>query len=824
MRQKFIVEGMTCSACSSYVFNAVNKLNGIKSCSVNLLANSMDVEFDESLCSINSIEKAVSNAGYKAYIKGQNKNNVEKEKDNALIKLIATGIILLVLMYVSMSHMFNLPLPSFISGINNAVPFAFTQLLIVIPIIYIYRSFYISGYKKLFKLHPNMDTLISLGSTASLIYGIFAIYRMSYGISTSNIELVEKYYHNLYFEAAGMILVLVSFGKYLEKLSKRKTTTAITRLMDLAPKKALVFRNDVEEIVDIEEVRINDIVIVKKGDSVPVDGLIIEGSASLNQANITGESVPVYKVINDEVYSSTTVESGYIKIKATKVGEDTTIASIIHLVEEASSSKAPISKLADKISGIFVPFIISLSLITFVIYMLLHTSFEDAFNYAISILVIACPCALGLATPVAIMVGTGVGASNGLLIKNAEILEKAHLIKTIVFDKTGTITKGKPTVIDFISYIDKGELLSIIYSIENKSEHPLASSIIKYAKENNATLKEVLGFSFSEGIGLTGVINNNTYSIGNSKLIKEEKYLSIMDKYSLEGKTPLVVTKNDEVIGIITLKDPLKENAIEAIKVLKKSNIKTIMLTGDNDIVASQVAKEVGIDEVYSSLLPSDKLKIISSLKQDDKHLVAMVGDGVNDAPALTTADLGISLKGASDIALLSSDIVLLRDDLLDVINVINLSKRVLNTIKGNLFWAFFYNFIGIILASGILYPIINIRLSPMIGSLAMSCSSVFVVLNALTINLFKVKKSNKIIIQEEIKEEEEKMKTITISVEGMMCPHCVKHVKDACLKVNGVSDATPSLEKNNVEVICLDYVNKEDLIKEIINAGYKAY
>ena len=820
MKQKFQVDGMTCSACSSHVFNSVNKLDGVISCNVNLLSNSMVVEFDEKICNINKIENSVKNAGYKAYIKGQEKIN-NKEKDYSLVKLISTGIILLILMYVSMSHMFNFPLPSFISGVNNAISFAFTQLLIVSPILYIYRNFYISGYKKLFKLHPNMDTLIALGSTASFIYGIYAIYMMSYGFSINNMDIVNKYYHNLYFEAAGMILVLVSLGKYLEKLSKKKTTTAITKLMDLAPKKACVLINNQEEIIDIEDVKLNDIVIVKKGDAIPVDGLILEGNGSINQANITGESVPVYKSINDEVYSSTILESGYLKIKASKVGEDTTIASIIHLVEEASSSKAPISKLADKISGIFVPFIMSLSLITFIIYICLSFTFEDAFNYAISILVIACPCALGLATPVAIMVGTGVGASNGLLIKNAEILEKAHLIKTVVFDKTGTITKGKPTVIDFISYIDESELKSIIYNIENKSEHPLANAIINYLK--NDSIKELIvdNFKSIDGVGLSCKINGDNYLIGNAKILKDNKLIDTINDYSKTGKTPLIVTKNDEVIGLLTIKDPLKENSIESIKALKKANINVVMLTGDNELTARCIANEVGIEKVYSEVLPKDKLEIINSLKVDSTHLVAMVGDGVNDAPALMSADLGISLKGASDIALESSDIVLLRDDLLDVINVIKLSKRVLNTIKGNLFWAFFYNFIGIILASGVLYPIIKIRLSPMIGSLAMSCSSVFVVLNALTINLFKVKKSKK--VTKPITKEKEIMKTIEIKVEGMMCPHCVKHVTDACLKVNGVKDVNTSLENKNTVITCLEDVKKEELIAAITNAGYEA-
>ena len=819
MIKHFSVEGMTCSACSSHVDSAVRKVNGVNDVNVNLLSNSMTVDYNEEVCSNLEIESAVNKAGYKAYIKDNKNTSKDKKIDKSLIKLIVCFAILLLLMYVSMSHMFSLPLPDFLLGTENAVIYASTQLVIVIPIIIIYRNYYISGYKKLFKGHPNMDTLIALGSTASLIYGIYAIIMMSIGLNNNDYTLVDKYRMNLYFESAGMILVLVSLGKYFEKISKKKTTASITKLMDLAPKTACVVKNGLEVIKKVEFVNVNDIVVVKKGEAIPIDGIIIQGNASIDQANITGESMPVKKGINDEVYSSTIISSGYILIKATKVGENTSIANIIKLVEEASNSKAPISKLADKISGIFVPLIISLSLLTFIIYMALSYPFEDAFNFAISMLVIACPCALGLATPVAIMVGTGVGAENGLLIKNAEILEKAHLIKTIVFDKTGTITKGKPKVIDFISYDNKQELVSILYTIESKSEHPLANAICEYTSKLNPQNLNIENFESIEGKGLSCKYNNHTYLIGNTRFIKNnDEIINKVEEYSKTGKTTIIILRNDVVIGLLTIKDPLKNTSIEAIKEIKKLGIKTIMLTGDNKFTANKVAEEVGIDEVYAEVFPGDKQRIINSLKTDDNHLVAMIGDGVNDAPALMSSDLGISLKGGSDIALESSDIVLLRDDLLDVVNVIRLSKRVLNTIKGNLFWAFFYNSIGIILASGILYSLINIKLTPMIGSLAMSCSSVFVVLNALTINLFKIKKSN----IEEIKEENI-MKEIIISVEGMMCPHCVKHVQDACLNVSGVKEAVASLEHNNVTVQAENNVNASDLVEAITKAGYTA-
>lgn len=819
MIKHFSIEGMTCSACSSHVDSAVRKVNGVNDVNVNLLSNSMTVDYNEEVCSNLEIESAVNKAGYKACIKDNKNTSKDKKIDKALIKLIVCFAILLLLMYVSMSHMFSLPLPDFLLGTENAVIYASTQLVIVIPIIIIYRNYYISGYKKLFKGHPNMDTLIALGSTASLIYGIYAIIMMSIGLNNNDYTLVDKYRMNLYFESAGMILVLVSLGKYFEKISKKKTTASITKLMDLAPKTACVVENGLEVIKKVEFVNVNDIVVVKKGEAIPIDGIIIQGNASIDQANITGESMPVKKGINDEVYSSTIISSGYILIKATKVGENTSIANIIKLVEEASNSKAPISKLADKISGIFVPLIMSLSLLTFIIYMALSYPFEDAFNFAISMLVIACPCALGLATPVAIMVGTGVGAENGLLIKNAEILEKAHLIKTIVFDKTGTITKGKPKVIDFISYDNKQELVSILYTIESKSEHPLANAICEYTSKLNPQNLNIENFESIEGKGLSCKYNNHTYLIGNTRFIKNnDEIINKVEEYSKTGKTTIIILRDDVVIGLLTIKDPLKNTSIEAIKEIKKLGIKTIMLTGDNKFTANKVAEEVGIDEVYAEVFPGDKQRIINSLKTDDKHLVAMIGDGVNDAPALMSSDLGISLKGGSDIALESSDIVLLRDDLLDVVNVIRLSKRVLNTIKGNLFWAFFYNSIGVILASGILYSLINIKLTPMIGSLAMSCSSVFVVLNALTINLFKIKKSN----IEEIKEENI-MKEIIIAVEGMMCPHCVKHVQDACLNVSGVKEAVASLEHNNVTVQAENNVNASDLVEAITKAGYTA-
>lgn len=816
MKQKFSVLGMSCAACVGHVNKAVARLNGVNNVDVNLLSNSMVVDYDETVVNINDIINAVSDAGYGAKIYEKVNNNAALKKD--LHKLIIAFILLILLMYVSMGHMIGLPLPPFLTGHMNALWYALTQLVITIPVLIIYRKYFISGYKKLFKLAPNMDSLIAISATASMVYGIFAITMISIGLVNSNMELVSEYHHNLYFESAAMILTLVSFGKYLEQLSKRKTTQAISKLMDLAPKKALVLKNNKEVEVSVEEVKVDDLLVVKKGFAIPVDGVIVEGNAAIDEANITGESMPALKSVNQVVYTSTIINSGYIVIKATKVGEDTSIANIIKLVEASSNSKAPISQLADKIASIFVPIVMAISLLSFIISIIASRDFNLSFNFAISVLVIACPCSLGLATPVAIMVGTGVGASNGLLIKNAEILEKSHLIKTIVFDKTGTLTNGKPTVTDFINIDSDNDLLSIIYSMENRSEHPLASAITNYANGTSAKIIDITDFKAIEGQGIEAKFNKDTYYIGNASNVKiDEQKQKKLEQLSKEGKTSLIVTKNNKLVAIIALKDEIKKNSVLAIHELHKMGIRTVMLTGDNKITAQTIADEVEISEVIAEVLPIDKQNVIKSLKHDNKHLVAMVGDGVNDALALTTADLGISLKGGSDIALETSDIVLLRNDLLDVVNVINLSKRVLRTIKGNLFWAFFYNSIGIVLASGLLYPLWQIKLNPMIGSLAMSLSSVFVVLNALTINLFKPKK-----YIENVKEKEE-MKEIVLQVKGMMCEHCKKHVENALTKIPGVERVEVSLKENSAKIYSIQELNRNDLINAVKNAGYEA-
>ena len=827
MKKKVDVKGMTCAACQRAVEKAASSVDGVKSCNVNLLNNNIDIEYDEAKCDIDDIAGAVKSAGYELVLE-TNKEKVNN-KNTDLINLIISFIFLLLTMYVSMGHMmWGWPIFSVFDMHINPMGFALIQFLLVLPIIFIYRRYFISGFKKLIKRNPNMDTLIALGATASIIYGIVALFIISYGVATNNHELVEKYHMNLYYESAGMILTLVSLGKYLEGLSKKKTTNAIEKLVDLSPKMANILDNGLEKRINASDVKLNDIVILRSGDIIPVDGEIIEGSISVNEANITGESIPRFKENNDYCYSATIVESGYAKLKALKVGEDTSINTIIKLVEEASNSKAPISKLADKISSVFVPIILLIAIITFVVNFIVSKDFEISFRFAITVLVIACPCALGLATPVAIMVSTGKGASAGLLIKNAEILERTGKIKTIVFDKTGTITNGRPEVVDFIKYKDI-DLKSILYSIENKSSHPLAKAIIEYTKDCNNNL-EVSNLELIEGRGITASIDNNEYYIGNYRYLDENNINNNIEedvnKYSSEGKTVLLILENNILVGLITLKDLPKTDSKLAIEELNKMGIDTIMLTGDNKLCSNSIAKEIGVKEVISEVLPSEKGEIIKKLKNERDGLVAMVGDGVNDSIALSNSDIAISVSSGSDIAIETSDIILLHNNLFDISNVIRLSKRTLITIKICLFWAFFYNLICVLIATGAFYYIKGgFSINPMIASIAMSISSVSVVLTALTINLFKPKKIEINNTNNEIKkvEEEKKMKELVINVEGMMCMHCVKHVEDACKKVSGVVDAKASLDNKNVVVSYDGDINKEEIVNNIVSAGYEA-
>ena len=768
----------------------------------------MTVEFDENILSVEEIMKTIENIGYGASLhenktNKKSKENVKNEQvyddiKNMKHRLIISIIFWIPLMYVAMFHMFKdwfgIPIPSFIEntfhGTKNSLIFAFTQFLLLLPIMYVNRNYYISGFKKLFKKMPNMDSLIAIGSGAAFIYGIIAIYMIGYGLGHNNIDLVEKYSQDIYFESAGTILTLITVGKYLEAKSKGKTSDAISKLINLAPKTVTVLRNEKEVKIDIEEVVKGDIVLVKPGEKIGVDGIVIEGEGYIDESSITGESIPVYKKNNDNLISGTINKNGYIKMKASKVGDDTTLSQIIKLVEEASNSKAPISKIADKVSSIFVPVVISIAVLAFLIWIIAGYSFEFALSIGIAVLVISCPCALGLATPVAIMVGTGKGAENGILFKSAESLETLHLVDTVVFDKTGTITKGNISVTDIYSLIDEKELLKIAGSIEKSSEHPLGEAIVKKAKEENIKLEDSKEFESISGRGVKGKINNKTYFAGNLNFMKENNIevkgvIEKAEEFLNNGKTVLYFAEEERIIGIIAVSDIIKETSLKAVQELKKKNIEVIMITGDNHLVAKSIGKQVGIDRIISEVLPQDKEKEIAKLQSKGRK-VAFVGDGINDSPALARSDVGFGIGSGTDIAIESADCIIMKDNLLDIVTAIQLSKSVIRNIKMNLFWAFFYNIIGIPIAAGVLYPAFGITLNPMIGAACMSLSSVCVVTNALRLRGFKPHFQNEYNLSEncninfkENKEEFNKMEK-TIKIEGMMCNHCKMAVTKA--------------------------------------------
>ncbi len=738
IRKKFSVEGMTCSSCSAHVEHDVKKLEGIYKVEVSLMTNTMIVEYDEKITDEKQIIKAVAEGGYKASLYEKNRFINQKNKQNEkrkFRKLIASIILMVILMYFSMSDMLGI---SFID--SNKYPYlsAIIQLIILIPIIVLNFNYFINGFKRLFKFSPNMDSLIAIGSTASLLYGIFALVMLIVGSIKQNDALIHNYHMKLYFESAGMILTLVSLGKYFENRSKRKTTQAISKLLDLTPKTALILKDGKELEISVDDIKVDDIVLVKPGTNIPIDGIVIEGITSVDEAALTGEAIPILKEVGSTVQSGTINLNGIIKIKATCESNDTTLQKIIDLVDVASNSKAPIAKMADKISLYFVPIVIGISIASFIVWMIVKKDFEFSLSIAISVLVISCPCALGLATPVAIMVGTYKGVNYGILIKSGESLETLHKVNTIVLDKTGTITYGKPNVSDIISYqMPEEELLKIAYSLEKNSEHPLSYSITKKAEEMKLSSYEVQNFENILGKGIKGIIKQTLYFCGNVNLLNlpydEKTYLKLVK----EGKTVIFVFNNEEVLGMIALKDEVKESSIKAIKMFKKLGIKTIMLTGDNEQVASIIGKECAIDQVIASVMPEGKAMVVDEIKKSGKT-VAMVGDGINDSVALTMADVGIAMGQGTDIAIESAGVVLMRDDLTTVATAISLSKKVISNIKMNLFWAFFYNSLFIPLAAGVLYPFFGITLSPMICALAMSLSSVCVVLNALRINNFK--------------------------------------------------------------------------------------
>lgn len=833
--KQFDVGGMTCAACQANVEKCVLKLDGVKKVDVSLLSNSMKVEYDENIVNENTISLAVENIGYSANVKGKQgevsgfkqewearQKRVEDEQNKAKLRLIYSLLLLIPLMLIAMGPMIGIPI---LAGEENAMISSMSQLLLATIILFIQNHFFIHGFKSLMKKAPNMDSLVAIGSLASYIYGLYSVYRMAYGFGYGNMQVVHHAMHALYFESAAMIVTLVSVGKYLESRSKSKTTDALSKLVDLAPKSATVIRDGQEILVSSSEVLQGDIVVIKPGQKIPVDGKIVSGIGYVDQSTITGESIPVEKRPGDMVISATLNQNGSFKFEALKVGDDTTLAQIIRLVDEAGNSKAPIARLADKVSGVFVPIVIAIAIVTAAVWLILGQSFEFALSNAISVLVISCPCALGLATPVAIMVGTGKAASQGILIKSAQSLETLHSIDTIVLDKTGTITSGRPSIQKIIKYksMSDDDFLSLAASIEQGSEHPLALAILNQAKQKHLELKKVEDFEAVGGKGVVAKVEGKTYFAGNSSFIKE-KGVSFKEKDVVdladEGKTPLIFASTSEIIGIIAVADTIRDSSKAAIQEFKQKGLHVVMLTGDNRRTANAVGKGLNIDEVISDVLPADKESVIRRL-QDQNRKVMMVGDGINDAPALMRADVGVAIGKGTDIAIDSADIVLMKNSLLDVNTAIDLSVSVIRNIKMNLFWAFFYNFLGIPVAAGVFYPLFGWLLSPMLGSAAMSLSSVCVVTNALRLRFFEPKKID---IKEEtiIDKEDTKMMKKTMIVDGMMCQNCVRHVKKALESIDGVVSVNVDLDSKTAEIEMKQEIDDKILLDAVKEEGYE--
>lgn len=877
---------MTCSACSAHVEKAVAKLKGVRKASVNLLTNTMTAEYDENAVDANGIIAAVNKAGYGASLADADgavpsnrraaaadvkRGNAQNSTNSMKIRLIVSLVFMVVLMYVAMGHMAGAPLPPFMTGTENAVSFALVQLLLCLPIMYVNRTYYVNGFKRLFSLAPNMDSLIAVGSAASLAYGVFAIFRMSYGLGAGDLALVEKYSHELYFESAGMILALVTVGKYLETLSKRRTGDALEKLRKLVPDKAVLIKDGREVSVDSSTLTAGDTVAVKAGMVVPADAEVIGGSAFMDESAISGESVPVEKGEGDKIVGGTVNRSGYVTARVTAVGGESVIAKIIRLVEDAGADKAPIAKAADKIAGIFVPVVMGIALVTFIGWLAGTKDFETALSCAISVLVISCPCALGLATPVAVMVGTGKGAENGVLIKSGEALEVLHAVKYVVLDKTGTVTEGVPEVSDVMLRGDSSAVLAAVAGIEKQSEHPLGAAVVEYAEARGVKFAPADSFITLAGKGVVAVSGGDSYAVGNAALMRErgvaeEDFAADLAAVTREGKTPLMVARNGRYAGLIATSDKLKPTSAQAVRELKKLGVKIVMLTGDNARTAGAIAREAGIDEVFAEVLPQDKERKIAELQRHGK--VAMVGDGINDAPALMRADVGIAVGRGSDIAVDSADVVLVKNDLLDVVTAVRLSRRTMRNIKENLFWAFFYNTLGIPLAAGVLFVPFGIKLNPMIGAAAMSLSSLFVVFNALRLKLFKpthgdtpeacscaaiggelpaVKFSadgderavctvgdengvseNGVEIQDdnckgsESSRRSVNMKQFELNIEGMMCGHCTARVEKALKAVDGVESVKVSLADKTAKVEASECVTAERLKAAVEEQDYE--
>lgn len=896
MEEKFDVTGMTCAACQANVTRVVSKLDGVSHCDVSLLSNSMKVEFDQDKVNEQVICEAVKQIGYGASVHGEKgevkkewqnrQNRVESDQRSAKQRLILSLVLLIPLLVIAMGPMVGLPI---LEGMEWMMVSALTQLILCLFILFIQRHFFITGFKALMKKSANMDSLVAMGSGASFVYGLVGIYQMAYYFGVQNIEMVHMAMHSLYFESAATIVTLVSVGKYLESRSKAKTSDALDKLVDLAPKNATILRDGKEVVVSSESIRIHDIVVIRPGQRIPVDGKVVSGTGYVDQSAITGESLPVEKNVGDSVISATMNENGTFQFEAEKVGEDTTLAKIIQLVDDAGNSKAPIARLADQVSGVFVPVVILIALITFVVWLISGQTIQFALSNAISVLVISCPCALGLATPVAIMVGTGKAAENGILIKSAATLEQLHSIDTIVLDKTGTITSGKPSVqgIKVYTNLSENDFISMAASLESGSLHPLGQAIVEYAKDKNMNLEQPENFTNISGRGIQAKLNGHVYLAGNKRLLEEkhirinQNVLSDLDAYASLGQTPLIFVENQNVIGLISVADTVRSTSQVALEQFKQKNMHVVMLTGDNKKTAEAIGKSLSVDEVISDVLPQDKESVIRKLQEQGKK-VMMVGDGINDAPALMRADIGVAIGAGTDIALDSADVILMKSSLLDVVTAIDLSSDVIKNIKMNLFWAFFYNILGIPVAAGLLYPAFGLRLSPMIGSACMSLSSVCVVTNALRLRYFKpriemeevktftmhidgmscehcawlvedalkkvpnvkevrvdynlgkadidyVQQVNMVALKQAVKDagyipveykEEKKMKKI-VTVDGMMCMHCVAHVKDALSKVEGVSDVVVSLDEKTATLNCTENVTDQMLSDAVTNAGY---
>lgn len=863
----FDISGMTCSACSQHVEKAVSKLDGVNKASVNLVAETMMVEYDDSKLSTDNIVKAVVDAGYGATLHGQSQTVVKAKADSSKrTRLIVSIVFSVLLMYISMGSMIGLPLPAFLSGVNNAVSFALMQLLLSLPVLYVNREVFQVGYKRLFSRAPNMDSLVAVGCTASLAYGVFALFYMSYAIGIGDMDIVHSYYHQLYFESAVMILTLILVGKTLESTSKKRTASALNKLKQLAPKTAVKVVDGKQITVDSATLVVGDIVMVKAGMAVPQDGKVIEGHCFINQSAISGESLAVEKSVGDSVVGGTIVESGYCLVSVHAVGEQSTIAKIIKLVEDANATKPPIARLADKIAGVFVPIVMGIAFVALIVWLSIGYSWDFALSRAVSVLVISCPCALGLATPLAVMVGTGKGAERGILYKSGDALQTLCKVDYVVLDKTGTITEGKPQVVEVKALsVDSTQLVAIVGAIEQLSEHPLAKAIVQYAEQNNIQLKHAEHYNTFVGKGVSGVVDDGQYFVGNWALMTDNGIkASQLDNYlvsvSKVGATPLFVCKDGKLLGYIAVADTIKADSKVAIEMLTQKGVKVAMFTGDNATTAQAIASMVGIDSqnVYSDLLPDQKQQIVAKLKQDN-HIVAMVGDGINDAPALTLADVGIAIGCGSDIAVDSADVVLVNNNLQDVAYGISLSRATLTNIEENLFWAFFYNALGIPLACGVLYfTPWQLVLTPMIGALAMSLSSLFVVSNALRLKLFKPKhlKSNKadkrctitqpnnhhnfrceVITQANSQSNKQTaLQTdnnynnkggnnmtvkYTISIDGMMCSHCTGAVTKALQAVDGVKQCTVSLTDKNA-VVQANKNLEQQLQQAVEQAGYK--